>query len=179
MAVYDLARGLGRDPIDALVLGFANPLVLLHLVSGAHNEAIMLAFLVTGVTLGSPRRVVAPSRDRPVRHGRRHQTAGHPGRGLPRLAVGDRGRPPPLSTGPPDWLIAAGEALGVIALAGQLTGWGWGWVDAITNTEPVDAYLSLTRIAGGAVALVTGIQADAGAVGGSHRSGCCWPSASP
>jgi hypothetical protein len=50
--VWDIARGLGRDPVDALVLAVANPLVLLHLVSGAHNEALMLAFLVGGVALG-------------------------------------------------------------------------------------------------------------------------------
>ena len=58
LAVHDLARGLGRDPIDALVLAIANPLVLLHLVSGAHNEAIMLAFLLSGVAIGRRRRLL-------------------------------------------------------------------------------------------------------------------------
>lgn len=159
VAVYDLARGLGRDPIDALVLGFANPLVLLHLVSGAHNEAIMLAFLVTGVTLG-----------------RRGGWWRHLGFALCAMAAAIK-LPAILAVAFLGWpwvvaaerlrdrvarlAIAAGEALGVIALAGQLTGWGWGWVDAITNAKPVDAYLSLTRVAGGAVALVTGIEAAA------------------
>lgn len=159
VAVYDLARGLGRDPIDALVLGFANPLVLLHLVSGAHNEAIMLAFLVTGVTLG-----------------RRGGWWRHLGFALCAMAAAIK-LPAILAVAFLGWpwvvaadrlrvrvarlAVAGGEALGVIALAGQLTGWGWGWVDAITTSKPVDAYLSLTRITGGAVALVTGIEAAA------------------
>ncbi len=48
----------------------------------------------------------------------------------------------------------------MIALAGHFTGWGWGWVDAITGARPVDAYLSLTRLAGGAVQITAGLQGD-------------------
>ena len=159
VAVHDLARGLGRDPMDALVLGFANPLVLLHLVSGAHNEAIMLAFLVSGVTIG-----------------RRGGAWRHVGFALCAMAAAIK-LPAILAVAFLGWpwviagrsllskagrlALAATEALVVIALAGRLTGWGWGWVDAITNSEPVDAYLSLTRLAGGAVVLVTGVDAAA------------------
>ncbi|MEL7206932.1 MAG: polyprenol phosphomannose-dependent alpha 1,6 mannosyltransferase MptB [Actinomycetota bacterium] len=159
VAVFDLARGLGRDPLDALVLGFANPLVLLHLVSGAHNEAIMLAFLVTGVTIGR--------RGGGLRHLGFVLCAMAAAIKLPAiLAVAFLGWPwvvagPRLRDRALRLLTAAGEAFAVIALAGQLTGWGWGWVDAITTSKPVDAYLSLTRLTGGAVALVTGIDAAA------------------
>ncbi|GHH84006.1 hypothetical protein GCM10018793_47260 [Streptomyces sulfonofaciens] len=44
-----LARRCGSDPAAALWLGGLNPLVLLHLVGGAHNDAVMLALLGTGL----------------------------------------------------------------------------------------------------------------------------------
>ena len=43
-----LAERLGRDPVDAAVLVVANPLVLVHLVGGAHNEALLAGFLAAG-----------------------------------------------------------------------------------------------------------------------------------
>ena len=46
-----LARGLGRDPGEAFVLSALNPLVLLTLVGGAHNDAIMAGLLVIGIAL--------------------------------------------------------------------------------------------------------------------------------
>jgi alpha-1,6-mannosyltransferase len=46
-----LARAIGRDPGEAVVLGVLNPLVLLTLIGGAHNDALMAALLVTGVGL--------------------------------------------------------------------------------------------------------------------------------
>ncbi|MCI3275489.1 polyprenol phosphomannose-dependent alpha 1,6 mannosyltransferase MptB [Streptomyces cylindrosporus] len=44
-----LARHSGADPAQALWLGALNPLVLLHLVAGAHNDAIMLGLLGMGL----------------------------------------------------------------------------------------------------------------------------------
>ncbi|MEU4497630.1 polyprenol phosphomannose-dependent alpha 1,6 mannosyltransferase MptB [Streptomyces sp. NPDC023998] len=44
-----LARRCGADPAAALWLGALNPLVLLHLVAGAHNDAIMLGLLGAGL----------------------------------------------------------------------------------------------------------------------------------
>ncbi len=159
VAVCDLARGLGRDPVDALVLGFANPLVLLHLVSGAHNEAMMLAFLVSGVAIGR-----RPS----LRFVGMALCAMAAAIKLPAiLAVAFIGWPwvleaERLRTRLLRIATASGLAFVVIALAGRLTGWGWGWVDAITSTPPVDAYLSLTRVVGGGFAVVTGL--DVGSV---------------
>ncbi|MDC2954871.1 polyprenol phosphomannose-dependent alpha 1,6 mannosyltransferase MptB [Streptomyces gilvifuscus] len=48
-ALPRLARHSGADPAQALWLGALNPLVLLHLVAGAHNDAIMLGLLGTGL----------------------------------------------------------------------------------------------------------------------------------
>lgn len=44
-----LARRCGVDPSAALWLGALNPLVLLHLVAGAHNDALMLGLLGAGL----------------------------------------------------------------------------------------------------------------------------------
>lgn len=154
--VWHIAKGLGRDPVDAVVLAVANPLVLLHLVSGAHNEALMLAFLVGGVAIGlRPRwRLVgialcafAAAIKMPGILGAAFLAwpwileAARPSRRIART------------------LIAGGEAFAVIALSGRITGWGWGWVDALINAAPVDAYLSVTRVLGGAVQLATGLDA--------------------
>ncbi len=49
--IYVLARQL-RVPVGpALALGLANPIVLLHLVGGAHNDALMLVLLVAALAL--------------------------------------------------------------------------------------------------------------------------------
>ncbi|MGW5097124.1 polyprenol phosphomannose-dependent alpha 1,6 mannosyltransferase MptB [Streptomyces nodosus] len=49
VALPGLARRCGADPAAALWLGALNPLVLLHLVAGAHNDAIMLGLLGVGL----------------------------------------------------------------------------------------------------------------------------------
>ncbi|WP_203693470.1 polyprenol phosphomannose-dependent alpha 1,6 mannosyltransferase MptB [Catellatospora coxensis] len=51
-----LARACGVDPAAALWLGVLNPLVLLHLVSGAHNDAVMLGLLIAGLTAAAASR---------------------------------------------------------------------------------------------------------------------------
>ncbi len=45
-----LARSFGRDPGPAFVLAVLNPLTLLALVGGAHNDAIMVGLLLAGIT---------------------------------------------------------------------------------------------------------------------------------
>ncbi|MEU4167211.1 polyprenol phosphomannose-dependent alpha 1,6 mannosyltransferase MptB, partial [Streptomyces sp. NPDC026665] len=55
-ALPRLARHSGADPAAALWLGALNPLVLLHLVAGAHNDAIMLGLLGVGLVAARGRR---------------------------------------------------------------------------------------------------------------------------
>jgi hypothetical protein len=50
-AVTAIARALNRDPGEALVLGALNPLVILTLIAGGHNDAIMTGLLLIGVAL--------------------------------------------------------------------------------------------------------------------------------
>jgi alpha-1,6-mannosyltransferase len=51
-ALPRLAKRCGLDPGLALWLGAANPLVLFHLVSGIHNEALMVGLFLAGMELG-------------------------------------------------------------------------------------------------------------------------------
>jgi alpha-1,6-mannosyltransferase len=46
--VPTLARSVGRDPATALTLAVLNPLVLLVLLGGAHNDALMLGLVIAG-----------------------------------------------------------------------------------------------------------------------------------
>ena len=46
-----LARRLGRDPAQAVLLGAGCPLVLITLIGGAHNEALMLGLLMAGLVV--------------------------------------------------------------------------------------------------------------------------------
>jgi hypothetical protein len=44
-----IAKKLGRDPSEVLILAICNPLVIFHLIGGIHNDAMMIAFLVPAV----------------------------------------------------------------------------------------------------------------------------------
>ncbi len=50
-ALPRLARRCGVASVSALWLGAANPLLLFHLVSGVHNEALMLGLMLGGLEL--------------------------------------------------------------------------------------------------------------------------------
>lgn len=61
LAVYvpRLARTLGVDEGRALWLGVLNPLILMHFISGAHNDALMVGLLVAGLSLAACNRCVS------------------------------------------------------------------------------------------------------------------------
>jgi alpha-1,6-mannosyltransferase len=62
-ALPRLAKRCGVAEVSALWLGAANPLLLFHLVSGVHNEALMMGFMLSGVELA----MAAITRDGPIR----------------------------------------------------------------------------------------------------------------
>jgi hypothetical protein len=53
-----LARRCGVDPSKALWLGVLNPLVPIHLIGGAHNDALMVGLLAAGLNVTLARRPV-------------------------------------------------------------------------------------------------------------------------
>jgi alpha-1,6-mannosyltransferase len=60
-ALPRLARRAGASPVFALWLGVANPLVLFHLVSGVHNEALMIGLMLLGLELALRRPATGPA----------------------------------------------------------------------------------------------------------------------
>jgi alpha-1,6-mannosyltransferase len=58
-ALPPLARRCGGDPGVALWLAALNPLVLIHLVGGAHNDALMVGLLAAGLALAVRHRPAA------------------------------------------------------------------------------------------------------------------------
>ena len=59
LAVPTLARSLGRDPGYVFTVAVLNPVSILHLVGGAHNDALMLGLLAVGLALSKRGRPVA------------------------------------------------------------------------------------------------------------------------
>jgi alpha-1,6-mannosyltransferase len=60
-ALPRLARRVGISPVFALWLGAANPLVLFHLVSGVHNDALMIGLMLVGLELALRSPVMGPA----------------------------------------------------------------------------------------------------------------------
>lgn len=58
-AVPHIARHLGGNPTTALWLGVANPVMVLHLVGGMHNESLMVGLVSVGLVLALRHRFVA------------------------------------------------------------------------------------------------------------------------
>lgn len=54
-ALPRLARRFGINPVSALWLGAANPLVLFHLVVGVHNESLGIGLMLVGMELALKR----------------------------------------------------------------------------------------------------------------------------
>jgi alpha-1,6-mannosyltransferase len=59
IALPKLASAHGRDPSQAFWLGVCNPLVLIHFIAGAHNDALMVGLMVAGLALAASKRPVA------------------------------------------------------------------------------------------------------------------------
>lgn len=58
-SVPKIAEHLGVNPTLALWLGVANPVMILHLIGGMHNESIMVALVSVGLLLALRQRFVA------------------------------------------------------------------------------------------------------------------------
>lgn len=149
-----LARHYRVDPALVLVVGLAGPLVLLHLVSGAHNEALVTALMLAGLLLA-------------VRVPTRWGLAG----GVALCAAAASVKVPALAAvvflgwtaaGPGArvgrrlldvaWCsLLAGAVMAVIA---RLTGVGWGWVETIRNAGGSKSLLAPVRATGLSLAQV-------------------------
>lgn len=135
-ALPRLAQRMGVSRDQAVWLGVLNPLVLMHLVGGMHNDAVMIALVVVGLLLASDGRWVAGSIAVAAGAGFK-QTAVLALVGVAGLAYrharGLRGEAPLLS-GVDQWAyVRQAVKVGVVAFAAftgftVLTGMGWGWI---------------------------------------------------
>lgn len=146
--VVALARQEGTDGVDAFVLAIAGPLTLVHVVAGAHNEALMAGLMVCGLALAA----------------RRPGLAGAVG-GTALIALGAAVKVPAVLAvvylgwrydgGPaPNWLRAARTA-GLLVVAAVtmhavhvVTGVSWGWVGGVSAGANVTTLLSVSTTLG-------------------------------
>lgn len=144
-ALPRLARRVNVSPVFALWLGVANPLVLFHLVSGVHNEALMIGLMLIGLELA----LRAPT-SRPALLGGTALIAAAAQVKVPAvLALGflivwwarHRG-------GRPRDVLWAGAVIGGITVAttaviGLGTGLGFGWIGALGTPNAVRSWMSV------------------------------------
>jgi hypothetical protein len=152
VAVYlpRLARACGGSPPVAVWLVLLNPVVLLHLVAGQHNEALMIGLMVAALALalegslwhGAVLAALAASIKVPAV--------------VVVVAIG-------LLWGSPvperlrrirGVVLAGGLCLLMFAVLGAATGLGWGWVPALRTPGEVRSWLSVPTAAGVAVGWV-------------------------
>ena len=147
-ALPRLARRVGADPDRALWWGAANPLVLLHVVGGAHNDGLMVGLMVAGLEIGLAG--VAARRHGVLIAGAGLIVAASAVKAPAILALAYLGLTQARSRGGrlPDIVRGAGLLTGVAAaiyLALALsTGLGMGWLTALEVPGSVVSFLSLT-----------------------------------
>lgn len=143
-----LAARLGVSPAGALWLGVLNPLVLLHLVGGAHNDAMMLALVVVGLYLAADGRLAWGALSVAAAAGFK-QTAvlaliGVAGLAARRLPGGF-------------WAyLKVAVRTGLIAFAGFValtlaSGLGWGWIPNLSVPMALTSFLAPATLIGSAV----------------------------
>jgi hypothetical protein len=138
--VEKLARFYGVSPPLALAIGIANPIVVLHLVGGGHNDALLLGLLTLGMALALRGRwwlgvtlvVLATAVKLPA-------AAALVYLGWTRLGAGAAVRARVRETAK-----VLGYAIGLIAVLCAMVGIGFGWIAAMKNTGSTTGTLSPT-----------------------------------
>jgi hypothetical protein len=131
VALPVLARGCGVDERKAMWLGFASPLLLVHAVSGAHNDALMIGLLVAGLACAVRRRPVLAV----VRVALAATVKAPALLALPFVAVlWQAGGRSPRGTTVRALLSTAALTVAVFAAVGAASGLGLGWVPALRSS---------------------------------------------
>jgi alpha-1,6-mannosyltransferase len=133
-----LAKAYGRDPGSAFVLAVLNPLTLLALIGGVHNDAIMVGLLVAGITAAKLKHPVwgvilctmAAAIKVPAAMGIIYVAWDWAGPGVPW-----RERVRPL-------LKTALIALAVMTAFSLVSGLGWGWIANLGTPGTVRSWMA-------------------------------------
>ena len=146
-----LAAHCGVPADRALWLGVLNPLVLLHFVSGAHNDSLLVGLVVAGLVLVLDHRralgVVVISLALLVKAPAALALVFV----VPYWAQQLTGRFRLIRAG----VLTAAVSGSVVALVSWATGLGYGWVGALNTPGTVRNWLSGTTLLGEAVGLLT------------------------
>ncbi|MCW3816145.1 polyprenol phosphomannose-dependent alpha 1,6 mannosyltransferase MptB [Micromonospora sp. DR5-3] len=149
-SVPRLARFCGVRPAAAMWLGVLNPLVLLHLIGDAHNEAVMLGLMCVGLVMALRRRpavgVVLLTLATLVKAPAALAIAFV----VPIWAQQLAGSRPRLRAAARTGAVAGVTALSVTALAGM----SFGWVQALGTPTHARTWMSITTDLGWAVGTV-------------------------
>jgi alpha-1,6-mannosyltransferase len=150
-----LAKAINTDPSYAMWLGVLNPLTLLHLVGGIHNDALMVGLMLLGLYLGVRRWHVL---------GAIAIAAAVAVKAPAAVALGPLGYIWARSLPPWRWRPLLGlAASGVTGLAAFVvitwaTGLGFGWLNTLDVPASIQAVLSpptmLGMVTGGLLQLV-------------------------
>jgi alpha-1,6-mannosyltransferase len=133
-----LARAYGRDAGTAFTVALLNPLTLLALIGGAHNDAIMVGLLLAGVTAAKQRHPVAgivlctlaAAIKVPAAIGIVYVAWDWAG---PNVAWRERVRP----------LLKGGAiAVAVMAALSTVSGLGWGWIANLGTPDAVRSWMA-------------------------------------
>lgn len=172
-----IARATGQDPAGALWLGWLNPLVLVHFIGGAHNDAWAVALGVSGIWLAVRWRGwwpvgcvlvgLAMAVKQPIglmmvavaMFGVAAVLGAQPGQALP-------GHGWPRAIGPALWRLPVGlfATLAGFAIPTVASGWGLGWATGSGAPQTAGSQ-SIAHTTAAALQLATGWpMADAVAV---------------
>jgi hypothetical protein len=138
--IQEIARHYGVSPPAAVAIGIANPIAVIHLVGGGHNDALLIGLLCTGIALALRGRwtagvvvmALATAVKLPAAAAILYLAWARPGAGV---AVRARIR---------EVLRAGALAGAVITVVGAMVGIGFGWITAITNSGTTTDTLSLS-----------------------------------
>lgn len=144
LSIPTLARSMGRDAAYVFTLALLNPVTILHLVGGAHNDALMLGLLLAGLAVAKTGRPLAgivlcslaAAVKVPAAIGVVYVAWEWTGVGLP-----FRARIRPLVTAG----IVSATVMGTLSL---LTGLGWSWVLNLATPGTVRSWLAPATGAG-------------------------------
>ena len=175
-----LARRCGVAEVSALWLGAANPLLIMHLVAGVHNEALMLGLMLTGAEfalrgIDSPRLIPMSWRPTPAKD---WEPLGMLVAGSVLIVLSSQVKLPSLLAlgfvamalayrcgGTVKALLLvgggmAGLSLAVMAFVGWASGPGFGWVFTLGTANVVRSWMSpptLLALGTGQVGILLGL----------------------
>jgi alpha-1,6-mannosyltransferase len=177
-AVPRLARRCGVGEVSALWLGAANPLLIMHLIAGIHNEALMLGLMLIGAEFAL-RGIDSPRlRPRSRRIGPDWEPLGMLLAGNILITLSSQVKLPSLLAlgfitmalayrcgGNLRALLLASGGMGALSLAvmglvGRASGLGFGWIFTLGTANVVRSWMSpptLLALATGQVGILLGL----------------------